>query len=107
MSIMLVSVTERTREIGVRMAVGARLRQIRVQFLLEAILLTLIGGLAGVGLGVAAAFTVAGSMQWPAVISSSTIALGLGISTLVGLIFGYYPALRASSLDPIEALRYE
>ena len=107
MSIMLVSVTERTREIGVRMAVGARLRQIRVQFLLEAILLTLIGGLGGVGLGVAAAFTVAGSMQWPAVISSSTIALGLGISTLVGLIFGYYPALRASSLDPIEALRYE
>jgi putative ABC transport system permease protein len=107
MSIMLVSVTERTREIGVRMAVGARIRQIRVQFLLEAMLLTLVGGLAGVALGVAGALTVAGSMHWPAVISSGTIALGLGISTLVGLTFGYYPAVRASSLDPIEALRFE
>jgi putative ABC transport system permease protein len=107
MSIMLVSVTERTREIGVRMAVGARTRQIRLQFLLEAMLLTLLGGLAGVALGIGSSFVVASSMHWPAVISSSTMALGLGISTLVGLVFGYYPALRASALDPIEALRFE
>jgi putative ABC transport system permease protein len=107
MSIMLVSVTERTREIGVRMAVGARIRQIRLQFLLEAMLLALVGGLAGVAVGIVAAFGVAHSMAWPTVISSATIALGLGISTLVGLLFGYYPALRASSLDPIEALRFE
>jgi putative ABC transport system permease protein len=107
MSIMLVSVTERTREIGVRMAVGARVRQIRVQFLLEAMLLTLVGGLVGVGVGIGASFVVAASLEWSAVISSATIALGLGISTLVGLTFGYYPALRASALDPIEALRFE
>jgi putative ABC transport system permease protein len=107
MSIMLVSVTERTREIGVRMAVGARMRQIRVQFLLEAMLLTLVGGLAGVALGIAAAFAVGSSLQWPPVISSLTIVVGLGISTLVGLTFGYYPALRAANLDPIEALRFE
>jgi putative ABC transport system permease protein len=107
MSIMLVSVTERTREIGVRMAVGARIRQIRVQFLLEAMLLALVGGLAGVVVGIVAAFAVGASMQWPTVISTTTIGIGLGISTLVGLIFGYYPALRASSLDPIEALRFE
>jgi putative ABC transport system permease protein len=107
MSIMLVSVTERTREIGVRMAVGARVRQIRVQFLLEAVLLSLVGGLVGVAVGIAASFVVAASLQWAAVISTATIGLGLGISTLVGLTFGYYPALRASSLDPIEALRYE
>jgi putative ABC transport system permease protein len=107
MSIMLVSVTERTREIGVRMAVGARIRQIRLQFLLESMLLALVGGVAGVGVGIVSSFVVASSMQWPAVISTMTIAIGLGISTLVGLIFGYYPALRASSLDPIEALRFE
>jgi putative ABC transport system permease protein len=105
MSIMLVTVTERTREIGVRMAVGARPRQVRVQFLFEAMLLTLVGGVAGVALGVVASGVVAHALEWPTVISSSTIAISLAISTAVGLIFGYYPALRASSLDPIEALR--
>jgi putative ABC transport system permease protein len=107
MNIMLVTVTERTREIGVRMAVGARLPQIRLQFLLEAMFLTSIGGLAGVGLGVAASKIASEVLQWPAVISSSTVALGLGVSAVVGLCFGYYPAMRASSLEPIAALRHE
>jgi putative ABC transport system permease protein len=107
MSIMLVSVTERTREIGVRMAVGARGGQVRVQFLLEAMLLTLVGGLVGVSLGIAASVVVTNSLQWPTVISTSTILVGIGISTAVGLVFGYYPALRASALDPIDALRFE
>src|SRR5205085_2656947 len=83
-----------TREIGVRMAVGARGGTIRLQFLLEAMLLSLVGGLAGVGVGIAASFIVAGSMRWPPVISTTTVAMGLGISTAVGLVFGYYPALR-------------
>jgi putative ABC transport system permease protein len=107
MTIMLVSVTERTREIGVRMAVGARGPQVRLQFLLEAMLLTLLGGIAGVAMGVIAAYLTAQSLDWPSIISPQTIALGLGISTVVGLVFGYYPAFRASRLDPIEALRYE
>jgi putative ABC transport system permease protein len=105
MTIMLVSVTERTREIGVRMAVGARSWQVRLQFLLEAVLLTLAGGLAGVGLGVGAAFLTADAMEMRAVVSPPTVGVGLGISTVVGLLFGYWPALRASRLQPIEALR--
>jgi putative ABC transport system permease protein len=107
MTIMLVSVTERTREIGVRLAVGARSRQVRLQFLLEGILLTLLGGVGGVVLGVAASHLTARSLDWPSVVSLRTIAVGLGISTSVGLIFGYYPAFLASRLDPIEALRFE
>ena len=107
MTIMLVSVTERTREIGVRLAVGARARQVRLQFLLEATLLTLLGGVGGVVLGVATSHLVAQGLDWPTVISPQTIALGLGISTLVGLVFGYYPAFHASRLDPVEALRFE
>ena len=107
MSIMLVTVTERTREIGVRMAMGARVRHISLQFLLEAMLLTLVGGAAGVALGVAASVLVASSLEWPAVVSSSTIAIALVVSLVVGLVFGYYPARRASALDPIEALRHE
>jgi putative ABC transport system permease protein len=107
MSIMLVTVTERTREIGVRMAMGARARHIRLQFVLEAILLTLVGGGAGVLLGVAASVAVARALHWPPIISSTTVVVGLAVSTAVGLVFGYYPAGRASSLDPIEALRYE
>jgi putative ABC transport system permease protein len=107
MSIMLVSVTERTREIGVRMAIGARVTAIRVQFLVEAMLLTLLGGIAGVGLGVVASVIVASSLGWATAISAPTIALGIGISTAIGLTFGYYPAFHASKLDPIEALRFE
>jgi len=107
MTIMLVSVTERTREIGVRLAVGARGREVRQQFIFEAILLTLLGGVGGVAIGVGAAHLTARALDWPRVISPATILLGLGISTFVGLVFGYYPAFHASRLDPIEALRYE
>jgi len=107
MTIMLVSVTERTREIGVRLAVGARGRHVRLQFLLEAMLLTLLGGVGGVAIGIVASHLTAQSLDWPSVISLPTIGLGLCISTLVGLLFGYYPAFLASRLDPIEALRFE
>jgi ABC-type antimicrobial peptide transport system permease subunit len=107
MTIMLVSVTERTKEIGVRMAVGARARHVRLQFVLEAIFLTLLGGAGGVILGVIASHLTAQMLGWPAVVSPATIGLGLGISTLVGLVFGYYPAHQASRLDPIEALRFD
>jgi putative ABC transport system permease protein len=107
MTIMLVSVTERTREIGVRMAVGARGPQVRLQFLSEAVLLTLLGGVAGVALGILAAHLSALALEWPPFISVQTIGLGLCVSSAVGLTFGYYPALLASRLDPIEALRHE
>jgi putative ABC transport system permease protein len=107
MTIMLVSVTERTREIGVRLAVGARMRQVRVQFLLEAVLLTLVGGVGGVAMGIATSHFTAQALDWPSVISLPTIALGLCISSAVGLLFGYYPAFLASRMDPIDALRFE
>jgi putative ABC transport system permease protein len=107
MTIMLVSVTERTREIGVRLAVGAKGPHVRSQFLLEAMLLTLLGGLGGVAMGVIAAHVTAGVLDWPPVITARTLGLGLGISTAVGLVFGYYPAFLASRMDPIDALRYE
>jgi putative ABC transport system permease protein len=107
MTIMLVSVTERTREIGVRLAVGARTRHVRLQFILEAVLLTLLGGVGGVVLGIVASHLTARALDWPSVISPPTIGLGLTISILVGLTFGYYPAFQASRLDPIEALRFE
>ncbi len=105
MTIMLVSVTERTREIGVRMAIGGRVHHIRLQFLIEAVLLTLVGGLAGAVLGVGGSYIVGDVLRWPPVISPVTVALGLVMSTVVGLVFGYYPAFRASLMDPIEALR--
>jgi putative ABC transport system permease protein len=93
--------------IGVRLAVGAKARQVRLQFLLEAILLTMVGGIAGVVLGVVAAYFTARFLDWPPVISAPTVVLGLGISTAVGLLFGYYPAFTASRLDRIDALRFE
>jgi putative ABC transport system permease protein len=105
MSIMLVTVTERTREIGVRMAVGARAGEIRLQFLCEATLLTLIGGVLGVAFGVGVSTAFASLFGWATVIAPDTVALGLGVSTIVGLVFGSYPAIRASRLDPIEAIR--
>ena len=107
MNIMLVSVTERTREIGIRMAVGAKGRHILLQFLLEAIVLTMIGGLVGVGLGTGAAKLFSELMQWPTQLGMESYAIAVGFSTVVGLVFGFYPAFRASRLDPIEALRYE
>jgi len=107
MNIMLVSVSERTREIGLRMAIGARRRDIRRQFLIEATVLALIGGAIGVVFGSTAAVVVAYYSGWPVLISPWVVALACGFSTLVGLIFGAYPAARAARLDPMVALRYE
>jgi len=107
MNIMLVSVTERTREIGLRMALGARRRDIRRQFLIEAIALSLAGGLVGAVFGVIAAVAVGHYAEWPILISPWTVFLACGFAGLVGVAFGFYPAYRASCLDPIVALRYE
>ena len=107
MNIMLVSVTERTREIGIRMAVGAQPGDILAQFLVEALVLAVIGGAIGVLLGIGAATAVAKSFGWSVAIRTDIILLALGVSGLVGVIFGIYPARKASLLDPIEALRYE
>ena len=114
MNIMLVSVTERTREIGIRMAVGARSQDILRQFLVEAIVLSCLGGTIGFGLGIAAStgatmlinsFTI--GTKWPIVVSLPAAVAAILFSATVGIFFGYYPARRASRLDPIEALRYE
>jgi ABC-type antimicrobial peptide transport system permease subunit len=102
-----VSVTERTREIGIRMAVGAKGQHILVQFLLEAILLTLAGGLVGMGLGTGAAKMFSELMEWPTQLGWQSYSIGFSFSMVVGIVFGFYPAWRASRLDPIEALRYE
>jgi len=107
MNIMLVSVTERTREIGLRMAVGARRRDIRWQFLIEAILLSVAGGLIGSLLGALGAISIAWQAEWPVLISPWAVVLACGFSGLVGMAFGFYPAYRASRLDPMIALRYE
>ena len=107
MNIMLVSVTERTREIGLRMAVGARGRDILRQFLIEAIVLCLAGGIAGIILGCGSSWLVTYFLRWPTETSMAAIVASVIVSASVGIIFGYYPAWKASRLDPIEALRYE
>ena len=107
MNIMLVSVTERTREIGLRMAVGARGRDILTQFLVEAIVLSLVGGAIGILLGVGAAFAVGEFAQWRVELSGDAILLATGFAAAIGVFFGFYPARKASRLQPIEALRYE
>ncbi len=107
MNIMLVSVTERTREIGLRMAVGARSRDILQQFLIESILLCLVGGILGILLGHGAAMLVHSQLGWPTESSPAVVAAACLVSAGVGIIFGFYPAYKASKLDPIEALRYE
>jgi putative ABC transport system permease protein len=107
MNIMLVSVTERTREIGLRMAVGAKPGQIRLQFLVEALALSTMGGLIGVAAGLIAGQQLAASFGWPMLIRPDIIAISVGFSALVGIAFGLYPAHKASQLDPIDALRYE
>jgi putative ABC transport system permease protein len=107
MNIMLVSVTERTREIGIRMAVGARSADILSQFLIEAVVLSLFGGILGLGLGTMGAYIFAHTSGWPALISPSAVFISLLFSAAVGVFFGFYPAFKASRMHPIEALRYE
>jgi putative ABC transport system permease protein len=107
MNIMLVSVTERTREIGLRMAVGARARDILTQFLVEAVTLSLIGGALGIALGVGGSYAIAYLAQWRTLISSQAILLAFAFAAGVGVFFGFYPARKAAGLNPIEALRYE
>lgn len=107
MNIMLVSVTERTKEIGIRMAIGAKAMDIRIQFLVEALLLSLIGGLLGVFIGIVGAKLIGLVSDMAVVITSGPILMSFGFSGLVGILFGYYPAYKASLLNPIDALRYE
>src|SRR5690349_18003109 len=107
MNIMLVSVTERTREIGLRMAVGATEGDVQRQFLIEAVVMSLIGGALGIVIGVASSLVIASTAGWPILVSSSAIAGAVTVAIAIGIFFGYYPAQKAARLDPIEALRYE
>jgi len=107
MNIMLVSVTERTREIGIRMAIGAKSRHVLAQFLLEAVALSVVGGGIGVALGIGVSRLIAKFAGWPVSVDTSSIAIAFGFSALIGIFFGFYPARKAAALDPIEALRYE
>jgi putative ABC transport system permease protein len=107
MNIMLVSVTERTREIGIRMAVGARGHDILLQFLIEAVTLSSIGGILGITLGVGGAKLITLIKHWPTLVSANSILVAFVFSAAVGIFFGFYPARKASQLDPIDALRYE
>jgi putative ABC transport system permease protein len=107
MNIMLVSVTERTREIGLRMAIGARGRDVLMQFLVEAVVISLFGGLIGIAMGFGLSALVKNLMEWPTVIPPNAIVMAFGFSGATGVFFGFYPARKAARLDPIEALRYE
>ncbi len=107
MNIMLVSVTERTREIGIRMAIGARGMDVMTQFLIESSVMSLVGGLIGLGIGIGSATLVARLTGWNTAISPETVVLALAFSAAVGIFFGFYPAKKAAGLDPIDALRYE
>jgi putative ABC transport system permease protein len=107
MNIMLVSVTERTREIGIRMAIGAKSRHVLAQFLLEAVTLSVVGGGIGVALGIGVSRLIAKFAGWPVSVDPASIALAFGFSALIGIFFGFYPARKAAALDPIEALRFE
>jgi putative ABC transport system permease protein len=107
MNIMYVSVTERTKEIGLRMSIGARGLDILLQFLVEAILISITGGIIGVAFGLTASKLVSIFLSWPTLVSQSSIVLSFAVCAITGVFFGYYPAQKASRLDPIEALRYE
>jgi putative ABC transport system permease protein len=107
MNIMYVSVTERTKEIGLRMSLGARNTDILMQFLIEAIMISITGGLIGVALGIFATKMVTMALNWPTLVTQSSVLLSFLVCFITGVFFGYYPALKASKLDPIEALHYE
>jgi putative ABC transport system permease protein len=107
MNIMLVSVTERTREIGIRMSVGAKARDILFQFLIEAIVLSALGGLIGIALGVGTSTFLARQMNWPTLTPLNAVVVAFLFSAAIGIFFGFYPARKAARLDPIESLRYE
>src|SRR5690606_38306940 len=107
MNIVLVSVTERTREIGIRMAVGAHGSEILLQFLIEAVLLSALGGLLGIALGMGASELMSRLNGWPTLVSPTAAIIAFVVSAAVGVFFGYYPARQAAQLDPIDALRYE
>jgi putative ABC transport system permease protein len=107
MNIMLVSVTERTREIGLRLAIGARSRDVLLQFLVEAVVLSLFGGLIGIALGFGISATLTRALAWPTAVSSDAVGLAFGFAAATGVFFGFYPARKAANLDPIDALRYE
>ncbi|MEI7475397.1 MAG: ABC transporter permease [bacterium] len=107
MNIMLVSVTERTKEIGIRMSIGAKTWDIRLQFLIEALILSMFGGAVGIVLGIIGANVLSSFAGWPTMISAGSIIISFGFSALVGMFFGFYPAYKASLLNPIDALRYE
>jgi putative ABC transport system permease protein len=104
---MLVSVTERTREIGIRMAIGARSSAVKTQFLIESIVLSLTGGVMGIILGIVASLVIPVMLGWPTLVSMAAIIGSVIFSAAVGIFFGYYPARKAAALDPIDALRYE
>ena len=107
MNIMLVSVTERTREIGIRLAVGAHGREIQLQFLTESIVLSAFGGTLGILVGIATSELLSALNNWPTLVSTTAVVVAFFFSAAVGMVFGYYPARKASLLDPIDALRYE
>ena len=107
MNIMLVSVTERTREIGIRVAVGARQRDVRMQFLTEAVILSVVGGLLGIGVGYMLSQAVTQFFGWPTMTSSSATLIAFGFSVAIGVFFGWYPATKAAATEPIDALRFE
>jgi putative ABC transport system permease protein len=107
MNIMLVSVTERTREIGLRLAIGARGSDVLLQFLIEAIVISLVGGAIGIGLGYGVSEGIKYYNNWPALVPPDAVATAVGFSAAVGVFFGFYPARKAAGLDPIEALRFE
>jgi putative ABC transport system permease protein len=107
MNIMLVSVTERTREIGIRMAVGAKKRDIMIQFLIESVTLSSVGGVIGISLGLLVYFLIIYFIEWPFIFSFFSIIISVLFAAAVGIFFGYYPSKKASDLKPIEALKYE
>jgi putative ABC transport system permease protein len=107
MNIMLVSVTERTREIGIRIAIGATEEDVQRQFLIEAFVLSVIGGAIGILFGISASWLISSQFSWPVLVSPGSIVVAAAFSMAIGVFFGYYPARKASQLDPIEALRYE